>query len=98
MQVEVRTAAAELGIRCFHPHESRRDMPGWPDLVLFGRGGLIFRELKSTAGRVSRDQQLVGAELARAGADWAVWRPKDWLDGRIHRELNQLARVNKITH
>ena len=98
LQHEVRREAAQLGILCYHPHESRRDMKGWPDLVLWSRGGLVFRELKSDKGRLSHEQQYIGASLVRAGADWSIWRPHDWHNGRIHRELNRLARVRKPTN
>ena len=97
LAAEIAKEVKRLGIMSYHPHDSRRDMPGWPDLVLWSRGGLIYRELKSTLGRVSQDQRLIGASLAQAGADWAVWRPEDWNSGRISRELNQLVRIRHIT-
>jgi len=61
-------------------------VPGWPDLTLFAPGrGVLYRELKTDAGRLSIDQRQVLAELAAAGADVAVWRPSDWSE--IERTL-----------
>lgn len=96
LNAEIAKEAERLGLSVYHSHDSRRDMPGWPDLVLWARGGLIFRELKSSMGRVSQDQWMVAATLTRAGADWDIWRPEDWESGRIARELLQLARP-KVT-
>jgi hypothetical protein len=52
---------------------------GWPDLVLChpGRGLLLYRELKSDKGTVTRDQKRWLEDLAATGADVGVWRPRD---------------------
>ena len=77
-----------LGVGHYHPHDSRRtDFAGWPDLVMWAAGGMLFRELKSENGRPSRAQLQVGRELEEAGADWDIWRPDDWHSGRIEREI-----------
>lgn len=55
-------------------------LAGWPDLVLWRPGRLLFRELKSDTGRVSAEQQAVLESLAQSGADVGVWRPSDWDD------------------
>lgn len=53
---------------------------GWPDLVLWSprRGRVLFRELKTDAGRLTPQQAQVLDELAAAGADVGVWRPRDF--------------------
>ncbi len=51
---------------------------GWPDLTLWRPGALLFRELKTDTGRLTADQREVLAELAAAGADVEVWRPRDF--------------------
>jgi hypothetical protein len=79
--------AALLGWSHFHPYDSRRSNPGWPDLAIWRPGRFLLRELKSARGRVSRDQQVVIAGLEAAGVDVGVWWPVDWLDGTIEREL-----------
>lgn len=75
--------ATVLGWEHYHPYDSRRSDPGWPDLVLAldpwpGRGRVIYRELKTERGRLTRDQQRWGRLLTRAGLNWAVWKPSDW--------------------
>ena len=82
---------AQLGIRWYHAHDSRRSVPGWPDLVLVGNS-IIFRELKSATGTLRPEQHDWRDVLCVAGADWAIWRPADLESGRIEAELCALIR------
>jgi len=88
-QQRVLEAAALYGWRANHTRKATvragriatpTSCPGWPDLVLWhpGRGGLIFRELKTDRGVASTTQLEVLSSLANSGADVAVWRPRDW--------------------
>lgn len=66
------------GWMVWHDNDSRGNIPGWPDLVLVRDGVLMFVELKSEKGVVSKAQQawldaLGGVE----GVVTAVWRPSD---------------------
>jgi hypothetical protein len=79
-----------LGLDCFHVRNSRGMQPGWPDLVIVGTR-VLYRELKSEAGSLSPDQRRVGSRLAAAGADWAMWRPRDLRNGVVERQLRQLV-------
>lgn len=55
------------------------DGKGFPDLVLTqAEGGTVFRELKRDATKLDADQEAWGKALTDSGADWAVWRPRDW--------------------
>lgn len=63
------------------------DGKGWPDLVLVGRGRVLFRELKAVGGRASKAQLMWGVSLRAAGADYGVWTPVEWLTGQIEEEL-----------
>lgn len=54
------------------------DGKGWPDLVLVGRGRVLYRELKLDKRYPGPEQREWGEALLAAGADYAVWRPKDW--------------------
>lgn len=54
------------------------DGAGWPDLVLVRGHRLLFRELKTEAGKLTLEQLAWGEALKAAGADWGVWRPSDW--------------------
>jgi hypothetical protein len=72
------------GWRVFHPFDSRRSEPGWPDLTLVRNGSLIFAELKTEKGRLSGAQQewlgaLVAVEQACLGqVEVHFWKPSDW--------------------
>ena len=92
LQAQVRTMCDQLGLLVEHVEDSRRGrtwLPGWPDLTIVGRT-VIYRELKTEAGTLTPEQRAVGEALTRAGADWAVWRPRDLLGGTIARTLAAL--------
>jgi len=63
------------------------DGAGFPDLVIVGRGGVIFAELKSAKGRLSHEQQEWIGDLHMASQRVVVWRPEHWMSGEIEREL-----------
>lgn len=84
------------GWRAAHFHDSRRQVgpgrfvgdagaAGWPDLVLSRAGRVLFRELKTMKGAVSKVQQGWIGDLQKAGFDAGVWRPCDLPE--IEREL-----------
>ena len=56
---------------------SRRIGPGFPDLVIAGHGRVIFAELKSEKGKLSKDQQAWEEALYR-DAEYHLWRPSNW--------------------
>jgi hypothetical protein len=76
------------GLWGYHPQSSY--IGGWPDWVILGPRGGLFRELKSERGTLTPAQRDVGARLYRAGFNWAVWRPRDLLDGTIERQLQAI--------
>ena len=81
-----------LGTAAFHVPDSRRMRSGLPDWIIIGRR-VLWRELKSAYGAVSREQRHVGYLLQTCGEDWAIWRPADLHSGRIERELEGLAEL-----
>lgn len=85
--------AQALGWMAYHTFDSRRSQAGYPDLHLVHpvRGLSLFRELKSTKGRISPDQRKWGAALTAAGFDFDYWRPADLVSGRILAELQGRA-------
>lgn len=91
LQEAVRRMCADLGLYHYHPHDSRRSQAGWPDSVIIGRCGVLFRELKTQAGKLSSEQRHVGYLLTGAGLSWEVWRPADLADGTIGVQLAALA-------
>ena len=86
-QKQVEQLAESLGWKVYHTHDSRRSHRGWPDLVLGRRGRVLFRELKTMKGRTTPDQKAWLELLNAAGHDAAVWRPIQWFDRTIEREL-----------
>jgi hypothetical protein len=89
LQDAIRELARIRGWMYFHPYDSRRSTPGFPDLILVHprTGQLIAAELKSATGRLTDAQkQWIGA-LYRAGIDVRVWRPEDLTNGAIAAAL-----------
>jgi len=77
---------------CFHLTDSRTAPAGWLDLTILGQGGILFRELKTATGRLSKAQKHVIGLLEAAGRDVKVWRPVDLQSGLIVRELDTIRR------
>lgn len=77
-QDDVADTAARLGWhRRYHTFDSRHSAAGFPDLVLVRRPRIIFAELKSEAGRVTREQLEWLDELEGCVAETYLWRPSD---------------------
>jgi len=77
-QLTVVTAAKHLGYMVYHTEVSIRSVKGFPDLVLAGRGQVVFAELKTTRGRVSPEQKEWLGWLRQNGAKAYLWFPADW--------------------
>jgi hypothetical protein len=78
-----------LGLKWHHETDSRKSKKGFPDLVIAGRGGVIFAELKAQKGRVTNAQaDWIGAVLLGGGRAY-VWRPSDWPE--VEQILRELA-------
>lgn len=90
LQREVERICDQLGLLWFHDRDSRRNKPGFPDLVVCGRGGLLFIELKSETGHIKPAQLEWAVRLQAAGAAYRLWRPESLTDGTIQRELRAL--------
>jgi hypothetical protein len=91
LEEAVRALCADLGVRRFHVRNSRGMAAGWPDDVLIGAQGILYRELKSEHGILSAEQREVGEAITRGRGNWRVWRPSDLLAGRIAAELTEIA-------
>ena len=90
LQASVIKLCELFGIAYYHTFDSRRSAKGWPDLAICGKRGLIYRELKTSAGRLTAEQQRWGFMLRQAGESWDVWRPDDLRSGRIQHELSDI--------
>jgi len=86
LQRLVADRCARLGLAHYHTYDSRRSEPGFPDSVIMGTA-ILYRELKSATGVLKPEQRRWGRRIERAGGDWAVWRPADWHNGAILRQL-----------
>lgn len=96
LQAAVAGECRRLGLRHYHTHNSRRSEPGWPDSVIVGPHGVLFRELKRQTQHPTAVQRQWLAALTAAGQDVAVWRPSDWHDGTIARQLAAIRYGNRI--
>jgi hypothetical protein len=96
LQAAVIDLARILGLLIYHTRDSRGSAAGFPDLVIVGPRGVLFRELKSATGQLTRPQGLWRDGLADAGASWGLWRPEDWHSGQVMAEMRALcARLNR---
>jgi hypothetical protein len=75
---QVRRLASLRRWLCFRPYDSRRSPSGFPDLVLVRGPVLLYRELKTDRGRLTPGQRQWLRALILAGADAAIWTPKNW--------------------
>jgi hypothetical protein len=76
---QVRELARLFGWLEFHPYDSRRSTPGYPDLFMVRPPRLIFAELKSDTGRVTEAQRAWLETLGQCpGVEVYVWRPGDF--------------------
>lgn len=91
LEAHLRKLMADLDLWGFHPRTSIGSAKGWPDWVILGPNGALFRELKSERGSLTPEQRAVGSKLTRAGLNWSTWRPSDLLDGTIARQLSAIA-------
>ena len=96
LDYHVRDILKDLGLWGFHPLISIGSRKGWPDWTFIGKW-IMYRELKTETGKLRPDQELVRDLILEAGGDWALWRPSDYLSGRIAHELAELAGLRAAT-
>lgn len=96
LQAAIIDLAHLLGWRVHHSRPARMKDGSWrtpiagdagfPDLCMARDGVAIWAECKSETGKLSHDQDSWHHELKFAGPLF-VWRPSDWLSGRIEQIL-----------
>lgn len=96
LEEHVRRICKDAGVVRVHHRVSAMTTPGWPDDVLIGPGGILFRELKRQDGRVTAEQAAMHAALAEAGADVAVWRPEHLISGDIAWQITAISRLGPV--
>lgn len=72
------------------------DGKGFPDLVLVGRGRVIFAELKGQYRQLEPEQVAWLDALRAAGAEVYLWRPRDWLSGLIEQVLREAPELELV--
>jgi hypothetical protein len=79
-QGQVIGLAKTLGWEVYHPFLSVFSERGWPDLSMVheGRGRLLFAELKSDTGKLTKHQEKWLRLLRAAGAECYLWKPADF--------------------
>lgn len=88
---EVLALCAQHHVLAFHSTDARRDTGlGFPDLVIAGRRGVLFAELKTAHGSLSPHQTVWKYSLISAGEVWILWRPEDLLSGAIERAIKAI--------
>lgn len=90
LQREIMQLCKSWGLLCYHTRDSRLSSPGFPDLVIAGRRGVIFAELKSPGGKLSAHQHQWRYTLLANGMAFRIWRPQHW-PGEIQFELARLT-------
>jgi hypothetical protein len=90
LQDEVESLARFYHLLYIHCFRFRGDR-GFPDLVLVGPRGMLFRELKVQGRQPAWDQKRWGKWLQNAGCDWAIWTEDDYASGRITDELAAIS-------
>lgn len=78
MQAVVRLAR-EHGWYAYHTHDSRRSLPGYPDLTLVRGGVCLWSELKVPGGGLTLQQErwLTALREVRETAAF-LWTPEQW--------------------
>ena len=74
----VRALAKENNWLYYHTADSRRSPAGYPDITLVKDGTIIFTELKTMIGRVTKDQKIWLEALNNCQTvETYLWRPND---------------------
>lgn len=93
LQASILDLCRTYRLMVFHIRDSRTSVGvGFPDLVIAGPGGVIFRELKNATLQPTPEQMTWLGTLEAGGADVGMWRPAHWYDGTISACLAALSK------
>jgi hypothetical protein len=90
LESNVKAMCRTLDLAYYHTRNSRQSVEGFPDDVIVGTA-VLYRELKRSGKNPSARQQGWLDRLGAAGQDVGVWRPEDWLSGRVEDELRAVS-------
>ena len=92
--------ARARGWMVYHPWRSTKSETGFPDLVMVRPPRVVFAEMKTEKGRLRKGSWNKGGTRYLPGQDeWLtafggcpgvethLWRPADWLSGKIEAIL-----------
>jgi hypothetical protein len=87
----VQDLVVELALYAHHDHDPRgTGGRGWPDWVIIGPRGVLWREIKPEGAELSSGQRRLGYLLQASGQDWAVWGPGDLAGGLARKQLEAI--------
>lgn len=90
LEANIARLCKTLRVAYYHTHTAIHSPEGFPDDVVCGTR-VLFRENKRTGKDPTEKQQGWLDRLAAAGQDVGVWRPEDWLSGRIEAEIRAVS-------
>lgn len=101
LQQAIIDLARVLGLLIYHPYDSRRSEPGYPDLTIVGAQTIVYAELKSETGKLRPEQREWREAIERvaqrprksyhSAIEYHLWRPAQWSDGTIEETLRRLV-------
>jgi hypothetical protein len=96
LHAHVVAACEARGLLVYHLDIARRRSTptsvGFPDLVITGPRGTLFRELKSEPGELTAPQRHWLEQLRAGGENAAIWRPQNIHTGEISGQLDAISR------
>lgn len=82
----------DYNVTWWHDYYPQRNKAGLPDLILWGKYHLIWRELKLHGNKPEGAQVTWKYGLLATGQDYKVWYPSDLDSGLIDAELEALSK------
>ncbi len=77
---QVEELARLSGWTYYHTWNSQNSVAGFPDYVFMKPPRIIYAELKSEKGKVTRAQEYMLLTLNQCNQTTYIWRPSDWND------------------
>ena len=92
MNAELASLCRQLGVYCWvNSGEVMQRGSGWVDAVAIGKNGSLFIENKTADGRRTMAQVRVGRLLTEAGLEYRLFRPRQYDDGTVRKDLEAIA-------